>query len=679
MRFCYHCMNPIKNEKLQICPQCRRSLQVEHIYAKFLAPGTVLQGKYIVGMPLGAGGFGNTYIGWNQLLLQKVAIKEFYPKQYSTRVQDGVTVSVANASDQPRFQLGLQQFLEEARSIAALQDIKGVVKISNFFEENGTGYIVMEYLDGMDVKAILKQSGEKKEYEWCRQVVLTVLHTLRDIHKRGVLHRDIAPDNIFITNDGIIKLIDFGAARQASASVDLRSEIILKAGYAPIEQYNRDTLQGPYTDLYAVAALFYRMLTGQKPIPANERLGQQDPLPAPSDMGMHIPEQAEMAIMVCLNVRPEYRLQSAEEFMEALDGRFFTPVYDREWVFPAVTEEKHGLSYVLSSLPVSARAVICLLLVCLIGGMFAGGVALSKNGQDKTVGIDSRATEGTARLEDYTGQPYEEVVSILQRKGFQNVAEPVYDYHMEAEGTVIAQNIPASAEARLEEPLVFTVSGGGHLFTMPDFASYSETQVITYFTDKNFDVLVEENPYSAEYHIENGTNAEWDQKSGLVQIQKTCSDQFAKGTVVDQTIPAGQVYDASTKLIITCSMGPERDYRIAMPDLTGMTKKEAQKAIKKAGLFGVIKIKYKKDSDYSDSVPAGHVLRQSISAKKKVNILKQQGKKVILYLSKGKKPTPKSDRKSGIGKVKPNPGYEKEQKGSGNDFGMGWQGNAPGF
>ncbi len=655
MKFCYHCMHPIENEKLQICPLCRKSLQMEHTYAKFLAPGTVLQGKYIVGAPLGAGGFGNTYIGWNQFLLQRVAIKEFYPEQYSTRIQDGVTVSVASTSDQPRFRLGLQQFLEEARSIAALQDIKGVVKISNFFEENGTGYIVMEYLEGMDVKTILKKSGEKREYEWCRKVILTVLHTLRDIHKRGVLHRDISPDNIFVTKEGVIKLIDFGAARHATVSGQLRSEIILKAGYAPIEQYSREAAQGAYTDLYAVAALFYRMVTGQKPIPANERLGINDPLPAPSDMGIPIPEQAEMAMMVCLNVRPEYRLQSADEFMEALDGKYFTPVYDIEWIMPPMEEERPERFYFLSALPTAVKAVLCLLVIGLIGGMAAGGVALSKHMQARETGIESQLAEGMVRMEDYTGQSVYDVIPALQGMGVQNIAEPVYDYHSADEGTIVAQNIPASSEVSLEETLVFTVSGGRDTFTMPDFASLKEHQVITYFTDKNFDVTVQTDPYSEKWHTEQGTNDKWDPKTKLVYIEQDFSNQVEKGSVIRQSVPAGQVYHSSEGVVITCSMGAEDDYRVAMPDLGGKTKKEVKNALKKAGLSGILKVQYKEGTEYSDSVAAGNVLKQSIAPKKKVHILKQKGRKLTLYLSKGQKATPKPARKPKQGKPTSDP------------------------
>lgn len=216
MKICYHCMQQISNEKAHTCPACGKSLNPEPQPERFLRAGTVLGGKFILGYPLGAGGFGNTYIGWDQVLYRKVAIKEFYPKQYCIRGQDGRNVTVPDARLQPRFQRGLRQFLEEARNVAALHEVRGVVEITNFFEENGTGYIVMEYLEGMDVKTILEKSGDKKDYGWCRRVILTVLYTLKEIHKRGVLHRDIAPDNIFVTKEGIIKLIDFGAAKQLS-------------------------------------------------------------------------------------------------------------------------------------------------------------------------------------------------------------------------------------------------------------------------------------------------------------------------------------------------------------------------------------------------------------------------------------------------------------------------------
>ena len=166
MKLCYHCMSQISNDKASTCPVCGKSLDPEEQKPRFLKPGTVLGGKFIAGYHLGSGGFGNTYIGWDQVLQRKVAIKEFYPEQYCGRGQDGLTVVVTDERLISRYQRGLQQFLVEARNVAALHDVQGVVEISNFFEENGTGYIIMEYLEGMDVKTILQKSGNKKDYEW---------------------------------------------------------------------------------------------------------------------------------------------------------------------------------------------------------------------------------------------------------------------------------------------------------------------------------------------------------------------------------------------------------------------------------------------------------------------------------------------------------------------------------
>ena len=439
MKFCYHCMHQLQNERAHTCPQCGKSLAPEQQPDRFLKAGTVLGRKFVVGYPLGAGGFGNTYIGWDKLLFRKIAIKEFYPKQYCARGQDGLQVGVTDERLQTRFQRGLQQFLAEARNVAALHEVQGVVEISNFFEENGTGYIVMEYLEGMDVKSILEKSGNRKDYEWSRRVVLTVLYTLREIHKRGVLHRDIAPDNVFVTNEGIIKLIDFGAAKHASA-LENSADIMLKAGYAPVEQYSREMAQGAYTDMYAVAALFYRMLTGQKPLPVTERL-KSDALIIPSEMGISLPEQAELAIMVCLNIQPEYRLQSAEEFMEALGGGDFVPVYEPEWILPPVKEKK-GIFARFGGLTVGAKVAACCAFLVLAGGAAFAVTVISENMKEIAV------AQTAVVMEDLQGKPAEEAASYLdklnRRYGWDirlETENTVFDL-TRANGTVQSQSIP---------------------------------------------------------------------------------------------------------------------------------------------------------------------------------------------------------------------------------------------
>lgn len=606
MKLCYSCMQQIENDKLHNCPHCGEPLTVDDTSSQFLKPGTILQNKFIVGRSIGAGGFGNTYIGWNQLLLCKVAIKEYYPSQFCSRRKDGVTVGVKEERMASHFRTGLHQFLEEARSIANLQDVKGIVSIYTFFEANGTGYIVMEFLEGMDVKTILKKSGNKKDYEWSRRVILTVLHTLREIHRRGVLHRDIAPDNIFVTNEGVIKLIDFGAAKHASELANLRADIVLKQGYAPIEQYSRTAQQGPYTDLYAAAALFYRMLTGMKPLPANERLVQDSLIP-PSQMGVELPEQAELAMMCCLNVQPQYRLQSADEFMEALDGSHFIPVYEPEWILPPAPPERNGIFRSFSKLSVGVKVILLLAVLCLIGGTSAGIYFLTQPEKSQQVAADNRLI-----IPNCQGMTEEEAVEVLNSMGLTAFSDPIYEYSTtEPEGTVISQNVPAGSAATGEEQIQLTVSGGQHQFTVEDCSTMSRQEAENFFTSKGVEVRTEE----------------------------TYSEELEKDALVSQTIGQGELFiigESNSPVVLVYSLGKKSDYEYKMPDLKGLSVAKAKENLKKKGI--TLKVVTGKDDVYSD-VPKGKVSRQSPKKGKTVNI--REDEEVVLLISKGSKPTPK--------------------------------------
>lgn len=652
IKLCYHCMTQIKEEKLNKCPNCGKSLTPEPVSDRYLKPGTELQNKFIVGYPIGAGGFGNTYIGWNKLLLRRVAIKEFYPEQYITRAKDRVTVSVATETLQPRFRKGLQQFIEEARSVAALQDIKGVVEISNFFEENGTGYIIMEYLEGMDVKTILKKSGNKKDYEWCRRVILTLLHTLREIHKRGVLHRDIAPDNIFVTREGIIKLIDFGAARHSTALANMKSEVILKVGYAPIEQYSREAPQGPYTDLYAVAALFYRMLTGQKPIPADERMNE-DTLIVPSEMGVELPEQAEMAIMVCLNIQPQYRLQSADEFMEALDGKNFVPVYEPEWILPPV-EEKSSFS----NMPIAARIGIVLASIFVVLGVVFGGAAIINN---TLSGEKHETLSGSdAILADLTGETVEEAEQELNRMGFGGYSVIYeYEFSQEPEGTIIRQNPKAGAIPEGQETVVtLYISGGQQQYTLEDFREKSIDEIRDYFAKYNFTIY--ENAYpGAEMVLANNTaGGDYSPKTGTIHLIYEYTDDYPAGICYSQSLDAGTMCDGSEDVTFAISCGKVSDYEIVIPDFTGMGKKKVEKVLEETGLSAYLQLEFE-DGSSNNEIEKGKVEDQSILPGAIYNVLEgktyeyaeetrineQSNNLLTLWLSTGR-PSVRSNRRN---------------------------------
>lgn len=626
MKRCYGCMQPIENEKLHTCPHCGAPLDLEAVPPQFLQPGTVLQNKFIVGKAIGSGGFGNTYIGWNETLLCKVAIKEFYPGQICERDSDGITVRPKDAKSAHHFRAGLQSFLEEARSVANLQDIKGVVAIYTFFEQNGTGYIVMEYLEGMDVKSILKQSGNKKDYEWCRRVILTVLHTLKDIHKRGVLHRDIAPDNVFVTNEGVIKLIDFGAAKHASELANIRTEIVLKQGYAPIEQYSKTAPQGPYTDLYAVAALFYRMLTGMKPIPANNRVNEDSLIP-PSSMGIELPEQAELAMMCCLNVKPQYRLQTAEDFMEALGGQNFQPIYEPEWILPPPPLEHGRLVSHLLSMKTGTKVF---LILCVIG--LAGAMAGAVTWYVKQNNAKVQTSEQMKAMPDCTGKSLEEAKQLLNNTGIKNISEPVYEYNTQKEeDTVIEQSVVEGSAVSGDTSVQFTVSGGTNKFTMKDCASMTREDAVRYFEDKGIAVTVEE----------------------------TYSDEIPNRSLVSQTVGAGEVYtkgESASPVVLVYSVGKKSDYEKKMPKLIGLSVNEAKALLKTRGI--TVPVVVKSGKNYS-TVPKGKVDSQFPEKGQIINI--REDKQITLVKSKGLEPTPEPTQTPVSSSVKTKPKSTKKK------------------
>ena len=219
---------------------------------------------------LGYGGFGMTYLGWNVTLDIPVAIKEYLPADLATRESDMSVVpqSSQTASD---FQWGLERFLDEARTLARLQH-PNIVRVHQYFEAHGTAYIAMDYVEGEDLSAYLTRKGALSEDE-LKGILYPLLDALEVIHRADFLHRDIKPDNIVIRDtDGSPVLLDFGSARQAIGAKRRPVTSIVTPGYAPIEQYSSWERQGPWTDIYALGAVCYRMLTGQAPYGATDRI-----------------------------------------------------------------------------------------------------------------------------------------------------------------------------------------------------------------------------------------------------------------------------------------------------------------------------------------------------------------------------------------------------------------------
>ena len=449
MIYCMGCMEEIEEGEIR-CPHC--GYEVNHPDTPGILPaGTVLQGRYIVGKSIGNGGFGVTYIGLDGQLKRKIAIKEFFPHKITVRMADRVSVAGCSEENAKRFQMGLEQFLNEAKHLARLSHIQGIVYIYNYFYENGTGYIIMEYLEGMDLRDLLEERGGSIPYEEARELILSVLYILRNVHMNGILHRDIAPDNVFVTDDGIVKLIDLGAAKHATRGSEDSAEILLKVGYAPVEQYSLDGKQGSWTDMYEVGALFYRMITGIKPVASVERR-KKDTLVIPSDLGILLPPEAEAAIMTSLNVESRYRIQNARDFMEALGGREFRPT---EWTVESTVLEEmpEEVTRFLTPKKIALIAGICVLIL-------AGGVVTALRLRDgKSVVVTNYLT--LPAIEE--GKSYEEIERELTTKGFSVSKEEMFSETIASGGVIGYRDHQEGESVQQSEPVVLLVSQGKSL------------------------------------------------------------------------------------------------------------------------------------------------------------------------------------------------------------------------
>lgn len=314
-RICLNCFK-IKGD-FEVCPFCGWLENTEPEQAYHLRPGIVLGGRYLIGTVLGFGGFGTTYKVWDSQLASVVAIKEFYPSGLVSRVPGEKQVVVFSGEKRDNYQVALSRFLDEARNMAKFSKHPNIVNVMDYFEENGTAYIVMEYLEGMSLSEFLITQGNKLDIDTCLSIIRPVMGALIAIHKQGIIHRDIHPGNIYITSSNQIKIIDFGAAKFSTGDVEKTLTVVVTQGYASPEQYRSKSKQGPWIDVYGLGATLYKMVTGQLPDEAVDRQ-VEDTLKRPSQLGIKIESSLEKAIMKAMAIKTELRFPNIEQFRDAV-------------------------------------------------------------------------------------------------------------------------------------------------------------------------------------------------------------------------------------------------------------------------------------------------------------------------------------------------------------------------
>ncbi len=362
-----------------------------------LKPGVILKERYKIEEVIGAGGFGITYRAWDPLLQSYVAIKEYYPSGIATRSADSSKVCVPVGQEQREYHRGKIRFLKEAQDVARFQSEPNIVSIYDYLEENDTAYMVMEYLHGCTLKQYIREHGGRLDTDHILHICLSVLDALAVVHKAGMIHRDISPENIFICEDLTVKLIDFGAAKQVYLDGEQTMSVVLKPGYAPPEQYAKKDKQGPWTDIYALGATLYFAATGEKP---EESFGRvlEDTIKPVCEVNPEIPRAMSQVIMRAMSVKIEDRYQTVEAMREALLAGEGQNAQMEPYVIPASRISKRDLPKKRGFL---IGVAFCIVIMLVVTGIWMAGRAAKKAGTATATEMNAASTEAqTATMAD---------------------------------------------------------------------------------------------------------------------------------------------------------------------------------------------------------------------------------------------------------------------------------------
>lgn len=362
-----------------------------------LKPGVILKERYKIEEVIGAGGFGITYRAWDPLLQSYVAIKEYYPSGIATRSADSSKVCVPVGQEQREYHRGRIRFLKETQDVARFQSEPNIVSIYDYLEENDTAYMVMEYLHGCTLKQYIREHGGRLDTDHILHICLSVLDALAVVHKAGMIHRDISPENIFICEDLTVKLIDFGAAKQVYLDGEQTMSVVLKPGYAPPEQYAKKDKQGPWTDIYALGATLYFAATGEKP---EESFGRvlEDTIKPVCEVNPEIPRAMSQVIMRAMSVKIEDRYQTVEAMREALLAGEGQNAQMELYVIPASRISKRDLPKKRGFL---IGVAFCIVIMLVVTGIWMAGRVAKKAGTATATEMNAASTEAqTATMAD---------------------------------------------------------------------------------------------------------------------------------------------------------------------------------------------------------------------------------------------------------------------------------------
>lgn len=556
---CVGCMKPLTAEGR--CAYCGLQQDKYRPIPRCLRPGMCLRDRYVLGRVLGEGSFGISYIAWDCLLDTVVAIKEYFPASLVSRhiseEDEDTNVYIYEKRESQKYQESLKKYLGEAKSLSAYYDLDGIVSVRDFFYANNTAYIVMGYVDGISVKEYVEKNGPIEGEKFLRMLE-PVIQSLAKVHQTGVLHRDISPDNMLLTRDEKLVLIDFGAARKENINMTRSMTVVFKRGFSPEEQYRTRGQQGAWTDVYALCATAYYALTGKTPDESIQRVLEDD-MPSLTEMtDVDLPMQQKRAFMKGMTVDFHHRYQTMDELYQGLyqQGR----------------DKKH-----LGAWLAGAAALVCCVALLGTGAVYG----LHKHSQAKKDAIQTEAPQQTA-LAEVTTTPYAADVQEYQMISFKSMTKKEalkalagqdtelsvqwkYRYSSRIKkGRIVTQSIPAKTRYRGEtySKIVLTISKGKRKTEVPKLTGVSKERARTLLKERK-----------------------------LHWTWKEVEREGTEGIVASQSRMAGSKVPVGTTIVVTITRKPKQQIvATAQPKATAAPKTgtKAQKKSDSGQFVGVI-------------------------------------------------------------------------------------------
>lgn len=556
---CVGCMKPLTAEGR--CAYCGLQQDKYRPIPRCLRPGMCLRDRYVLGRVLGEGSFGISYIAWDCLLDTVVAIKEYFPASlvscHISEEDEDTNVYIYEKRESQKYQESLKKYQGEAKSLSAYYDLDGIVSVRDFFYANNTAYIVMGYVDGISVKEYVEKNGPIEGEKFLRMLE-PVIQSLAKVHQTGVLHRDISPDNMLLTRDEKLVLIDFGAARKENINMTRSMTVVFKRGFSPEEQYRTRGQQGAWTDVYALCATAYYALTGKAPDESIQRVLEDD-MPSLTEMtDVDLPMQQKRAFMKGMTVDFHHRYQTMDELYQGLyqQGR----------------DKKH-----LGAWLAGAAAVVCCVALLGTGAVYG----LHKHSQAKKDAIQTEAPQQTA-LAEVTTTPYAADVQEYQMISFKSMTKKEalkalagqdtelsvqwkYRYSSRIKkGRIVTQSIPAKTRYRGEtySKIVLTISKGKRKTEVPKLTGVSKERARTLLKERK-----------------------------LHWTWKEVEREGTEGIVASQSRTAGSKVPVGTTIVVTITRKPKQQIvATAQPKATAAPKTgtKAQKKSDSGQFVGVI-------------------------------------------------------------------------------------------